>query len=125
MDLTLPALQLQPTLIGISVALGIGLLVGAERERRKDSSPERSAAGIRTFAVASLMGAVGLLLGGVELLALAAGVGVALAVWACAGWGRNTGCHWRALPAALCQVLPPFTPWAGVPARMHPSWPRP
>jgi uncharacterized membrane protein (DUF4010 family) len=71
MDLIPPAAELLSTLIGICVALGIGLLVGAERERRKDTSAQRSAAGIRTFAVASLMGAVGLLLGGVELLALA------------------------------------------------------
>jgi uncharacterized membrane protein (DUF4010 family) len=71
MNLMAPAAELQSTLIGICVALGIGLLVGAERERRKDNSPSRSAAGIRTFAVASLMGAVCLVLGGVELLALA------------------------------------------------------
>jgi uncharacterized membrane protein (DUF4010 family) len=67
-----PAADLQSTLIGICVALGIGLLIGAERERRKDQSPERNAAGIRTFAVVALMGAVGLTLGGITLLALAA-----------------------------------------------------
>jgi uncharacterized membrane protein (DUF4010 family) len=67
-----PAADLQSTLIGICVALGIGLLIGAERERRKDQSPERNAAGIRTFTVAALMGAVGLTLGGITLLALAA-----------------------------------------------------
>ncbi len=50
-------------LLGLSVALGIGLLVGAERERRKDSSPTRNAAGIRTFCVSSLLGAVSVLLG--------------------------------------------------------------
>lgn len=65
-----PLAELESTLIGISVALGIGLLIGAERERRKDSSPSRSAAGIRTFAVVALMGAVGFMLGGIELLAL-------------------------------------------------------
>jgi uncharacterized membrane protein (DUF4010 family) len=58
------------TFVALSVALGIGLLVGAERERRKGSSPDRSAAGIRTFAIASIMGAVGMLMGDVELLAL-------------------------------------------------------
>jgi uncharacterized membrane protein (DUF4010 family) len=67
-----PAADLQSTLIGICVALGIGLLIGAERERRKNQSPERNAAGIRTFAVVALMGAVGLTLGGITLLALAA-----------------------------------------------------
>lgn len=71
MTLIQPDADLQSTLIGISVALGIGLLIGAERERRKDNSPTRSAAGIRTFAVAALMGSVGQMLGGVELLALA------------------------------------------------------
>ena len=70
MNLIQPDADLQSTLIGISVALGIGLLIGAERERRKDNSPTRSAAGIRTFAVAALMGSVGQMLGGVELLAL-------------------------------------------------------
>ncbi len=70
MNLIQPDAELRSTLIGICVALGIGLLIGAERERRKDNSPARSAAGIRTFAVAALMGAVGLMLGGIELLAL-------------------------------------------------------
>ena len=50
--------------------MGIGLLIGAERERRKGDSSSRGAAGIRTFAVVALMGAVGLMLGGIELLAL-------------------------------------------------------
>lgn len=42
----------------LSVALGIGLLVGAERERRKGRDPQRSAAGIRTFALSALAGGV-------------------------------------------------------------------
>jgi uncharacterized membrane protein (DUF4010 family) len=71
MNLISPAEELQSTLIGLCVAMGIGLLIGTERERRKDNSPTRSAAGIRTFTVAALMGAVGLMLGGIELLALA------------------------------------------------------
>ena len=62
---------MQSALISLCVALGIGLLVGAERERRKTNSPDRSAAGIRTFAIASILGAVAMLLGGVALLALA------------------------------------------------------
>ena len=58
------------TFVALCVALGIGLLVGAERERRKKDSPDRSAAGIRTFAIASIMGTVGMLVGDVALLAL-------------------------------------------------------
>jgi uncharacterized membrane protein (DUF4010 family) len=52
----LPAFD--PSLTGLFVALGIGLLIGAERERRKGEGPTRSAAGIRTFALVALLGAV-------------------------------------------------------------------
>jgi uncharacterized membrane protein (DUF4010 family) len=40
------------------VVLGIGLLIGAERERNKGIGPDRSPAGIRTFTIASLLGGV-------------------------------------------------------------------
>lgn len=76
----MPSLPDFSTLLGLSVALGVGLLVGAERERRKGSGPTRGAAGIRTFAVASVLGAVGVLLGGALLLAVVALVIGALAV---------------------------------------------
>src|SRR5512146_2004873 len=52
-------------------ALAIGLLIGAERERRKGEGPSRSPAGIRTFAIASLIGAVTVAVGDVWLLAVA------------------------------------------------------
>jgi hypothetical protein len=45
-------------LIGLAITLGIGLLVVVERERRKGSGPTRRSAGIRTFALASLTGAI-------------------------------------------------------------------
>ena len=51
-------------------ALAIGCLVGAERERRKGEGPQRSPAGIRTFALASLMGGVSVVLGGNLMLAV-------------------------------------------------------
>ena len=44
--------------LNLAVSLGIGLLVGAERERSKGIDPDRSLAGIRTFTIASLLGAV-------------------------------------------------------------------
>ncbi len=53
-------------------ALAIGLLIGAERERRKGEGPSRSPAGIRTFAIASLLGAVSMALGAQWLLAACA-----------------------------------------------------
>ena len=61
-------------LLGLAVALGIGLLIGAERERRKGTGPLRPAAGVRTFALASIGGALCLILGG-ELLLVAAVLG--------------------------------------------------
>jgi uncharacterized membrane protein (DUF4010 family) len=69
-------------LLGLSIALGIGLLVGAERERRKDTGPARSAAGIRTFSVTALLGAVSIILGdrlllGVTSLIVGAGAMIA------------------------------------------------
>jgi len=56
-------------LLHYGIALGLGLLIGAERERRKGVGETRSPAGIRTFAIGSLMGAVSLNLGGPTLLA--------------------------------------------------------
>ena len=53
------------------MALGIGLLIGAERERRKGEGPSRSPAGIRTFTVASLAGAISFIVGGEVLFAIA------------------------------------------------------
>jgi uncharacterized membrane protein (DUF4010 family) len=44
--------------LDLAVALGIGLLIGAERERSKGIDPDRSLAGIRTFTIVSLLGAV-------------------------------------------------------------------
>jgi uncharacterized membrane protein (DUF4010 family) len=67
-------------LIGLCVALGIGLLIGAERERRKGTGPSRGAAGIRTFSVVALLGAVSVILGGGAVLAAAALAVGALAV---------------------------------------------
>lgn len=43
--------------LNFAIALGIGLLIGAERERSTSSDPDRSAAGIRTFTITALLGA--------------------------------------------------------------------
>ena len=69
---------LDDVIVSLAVALGIGLLIGAERERRKGAGPSRSPAGIRTFAAASLAGAVSFLAGGVALLAIATAGAVVL-----------------------------------------------
>jgi uncharacterized membrane protein (DUF4010 family) len=48
----------QSSLVGLSVALGCGLLIGIERERRKGSGPTRAYAGVRSFALAAMLGAL-------------------------------------------------------------------
>jgi uncharacterized membrane protein (DUF4010 family) len=45
--------------IGLSVALGCGLLIGLERERRKGEGAERQPAGVRSFTIVALTGALG------------------------------------------------------------------
>jgi uncharacterized membrane protein (DUF4010 family) len=45
-------------LLGLGAALGAGLLIGIERERRKGTGPQRAVAGARTFTLASLAGAM-------------------------------------------------------------------
>ncbi len=65
------------TVYALAVALGIGLLIGVERERHKQMQREdglRAAAGVRTFAVVALLGGTSMVLG-LWVLALA-GVGV-------------------------------------------------
>lgn len=62
--------------MGLAVALGAGLLIGLDRERRKGSGPERRAAGLRTFMAAALAGAMAQILS--DVLAAVALAGVAL-----------------------------------------------
>lgn len=47
---------------GLLVALGAGLLIGIERERRKGEGPNRALAGVRTFTLAAFSGALAQLL---------------------------------------------------------------
>ncbi len=47
----------QKALVGFAAALGSGLLIGIERERRKGFGANRALAGVRTFTLASLTGA--------------------------------------------------------------------
>lgn len=64
------ALILDPSMLNFVSAVAIGALIGAERERRKGEGPARSPAGIRTFTITSVAGAVAFSLGGVVLLAV-------------------------------------------------------
>jgi uncharacterized membrane protein (DUF4010 family) len=74
-------MELTPSLfLNLGAALGVGLLIGIERERHKGTGPTRGAAGMRTFALVSLAGALALQYGGEALLAVAALFVAALAV---------------------------------------------
>lgn len=62
------SIPLPSPVIGLSVALGVGLLVGLDRERAKGHGPLREPAGIRSFVLCSLAGAVAMSLGDAGLL---------------------------------------------------------
>jgi uncharacterized membrane protein (DUF4010 family) len=70
--------DIDPLILNFAVAIGIGLLIGAERERRKGEGPTRSPAGIRTFTITALAGAVSITVGGELLLAVCTAGVVAL-----------------------------------------------
>ena len=67
-------------IVGLAAALGSGLLIGLERERHKQRGPHREPAGLRTFTLAAMGGALA------QALALPGLVAVgALAITALAG----------------------------------------
>jgi uncharacterized membrane protein YhiD involved in acid resistance len=49
---------------GASAALGVGMLIGLERERHKGTGDTRDSAGLRTFAITALLGYVAMRGGG-------------------------------------------------------------
>jgi uncharacterized membrane protein (DUF4010 family) len=65
---------------GLAVALGIGLLIGVERERRKGEGAARAMAGVRSFALLGLLGGLSVLLDPLVLLLVLFGVGLLVAV---------------------------------------------
>ncbi|MGE0115504.1 MAG: MgtC/SapB family protein [Steroidobacteraceae bacterium] len=75
-----------PLVIGFVVALGVGLLIGVERERNKGSGPTRGAAGVRTFALVALLGAIAAALDSTWLVMVFA---MGLAVFTGASYLRN------------------------------------
>jgi uncharacterized membrane protein (DUF4010 family) len=96
--------NLDPMILSLAVALGIGLLIGTERERRKGEGPDRAPAGLRTFILASLAGAISFIVGGTPLLAIATGgifVMIALAYWR----GRSIDPGLTTETALTCTVL--------------------
>src|SRR5688500_20243096 len=74
----------------LAVALGIGLLIGLERERRKGRVA--AAAGIRTFALAALGGGLSALLPCTAVFVVTAAAVGAIAVVAYLRSSRNVPC---------------------------------
>jgi uncharacterized membrane protein (DUF4010 family) len=87
------------TWIGLAVALGVGLLVGIERERRKGSGPQRKAAGLRTFALVAVAGA----------LAQSLSPGALVAVGALAVSAFAALAYWRSVRGADAMADPGLT----------------
>lgn len=76
--MSVPTATAGQQVLSLAVALGIGLMLGVERERRKGRGLGRAPAGIRTFALVTLLGGLAFLVGGVSLVAVSAGfVGLA------------------------------------------------
>jgi uncharacterized membrane protein (DUF4010 family) len=76
--------ELSASAWGLAAALGGGLLIGLERERRKGRGEQRGAAGIRSFALAALGGGITQALQQPALVALGAalvGALTAVAYW--------------------------------------------
>lgn len=66
----------------LAEALGIGLLIGIEREQSEHTTVKDASSGVRTFALASLIGAISMMTGGMPLLAVAVlAVGTFRIVW--------------------------------------------
>lgn len=61
-------------IIRLAAALAVGLLIGIERERSKGQGPRRAAAGVRTFTLIALTGAISLELGGLPAFLVVTGV---------------------------------------------------
>lgn len=76
-----------PGMTGAAAALGIGMLIGLERERHKGEGDRRACAGLRTFAITALLGYVAMRVGGGLLLGIMA-ICLALLV---------TMAYWRSL----------------------------
>lgn len=79
-------------LSGFAVALGLGLLIGLERERRKGEDASRAAAGLRTFALAALLGGISRSIGGDAAFLIAGGfLGVAVVLGYVFSAGEDPG----------------------------------
>jgi uncharacterized membrane protein (DUF4010 family) len=102
------------TLLGFAVALGGGLLIGIERERRKGAGPRRALAGVRTFALAALAGAAAVAVAQPFLVAAGA---LLIGVLASIAYSRNRSRD----PGVTTELALLVTYLLGVVAMAHPA----
>lgn len=81
-----PPLRVANAVTVLTAALGCGLLIGIERERRKGSGPARALAGVRSFALVSVLGAAAMLMRDPWLVVVGAAFVAALGV---VGYARD------------------------------------
>jgi len=108
-------------IIGLLTALGGGVLIGLERERRKGRGPNRKPAGVRTFGVTAVAGALaqGLEVPGlVSVTVLAVGLMAALGYWRTRQHDPGLTTELALLATCLIGVLSMQTPQFGAPAAL-------
>jgi uncharacterized membrane protein (DUF4010 family) len=106
-----------PAWPGWAAALGSGLLIGLERERRKGEGPDRQAAGIRSFTLAAGLGALASALSVAQPALVWLG-GALVAALSVAAYWRS-----RAADPGLTTELALFTTYLiGVLSLQAPSW---
>lgn len=71
-----------------AAALGIGMLIGLERERHKGSGKRRGSAGLRTFAISALLGYAAMVVGAALLVGIVA-IGLTLLITVAYWRGRD------------------------------------
>ncbi|TNB90564.1 MgtC/SapB family protein [Pseudomonas jessenii] len=71
-----------------AAALGIGMLIGLERERHKGSGERRGSAGLRTFAISALLGYAAMVVGAALLVGMVA-IGLTLLITVAYWRGRD------------------------------------
>jgi uncharacterized membrane protein (DUF4010 family) len=99
-------------LLELGIALVIGLVIGAEREQRIAAEPTaRRTAGIRTFALVGMLGAVASLLGPAALV----GFGIVVALFTLAGYALDA----RLEPGLTSEVALVLTYALGALAMTH------
>jgi uncharacterized membrane protein (DUF4010 family) len=107
--------------VRFGVALGIGLLIGAERERHKRLMPDTVTAGLRTITLVALLGAVGGALarefGGTAGSLLLVGMGAAVTALIIVGYRHGVGQE----PGITTDVAVLLTFFLGALAMYEPS----